>query len=409
MKKLIGYDEAMRLTLENIETTGSETVDLAYLTGRVLAADLVAMVDSPSIDASLKDGYAVQSRDLIRASEDNPVTLVLDGHISAGGPAGNTVVAGKAVRITTGGPIPDGADAVLSEEFVRLNKNHITCTNTAESGRNILPRGTDIRKGETVAQRFETITPALTGLIATAGLQSAAVFRLPLAAVIATGDEVVAPGRPLPEGKLYASNLVEICAWLRHYQIGYRVDMARDKKTDILRAIREAQPHVDAFITSGGIWGSERDLMIQVLDELNWRGVYHRARIGPGKAIAFGLLGDKPFFCLPGGPPSNEMAFLQIALPGLLKMKGETTIRFPMATAQLTETVRGDRDWTQFIHARVWAEGHKLLVRPLKQKSRLQSMARKNALVVIPEGTDELKEKAMIDVQLIGYPSGLRS
>ena len=409
MKKLIGYDEAIRLTLEHIKATGSEIVDLAYLTGRVLAADLVARVDSPSIDASLKDGYAVQSRDVLRASVDHPVTLALDGHISAGGLTGPAVLTGKAVRITTGGPIPDGADAVLSEEFVREDDQHIICMNTAEPGRNILPRGTDIRRGETVAQRFETITPALTGLIATAGLQNAPVFRLPQAAVIATGDEVVAPGRPLPEGKLYASNLVEICAWLRHHQIGYRVDMARDRKEDIRRAICEARPQVDAFITSGGIWGSERDLMIQVLDELNWRGIYHRVRIGPGKAVAFGLLGDKPFFCLPGGPPSNEMAFLQIALPGLLKMKGESAIRFPVTTAQLTETVRGDRNWTQFIHARAWTEGHDLLVRPLKQKSRLQSMARKNALIVIPEGTGELKEKTMIAVQLLGSTAGLNS
>ena len=409
MKKHIGYHEAMCLTLENIKATGPETVDLAYLTGRVLAADLVARVDSPSIDASLKDGYAVQSRDLIRASGDHPVTLALDGHITAGGLTGPAVLPGKAVRITTGGPIPEGADAVLSEEFVRQEGKQIICVNTADPGRNILPRGTDIRKGETVAHQFETITPALTGLMATAGLQNAAVFRLPQVAVIATGDEVVAPGRPLPEGKLYASNLVEICSWLRHYQIGYRVDMARDKKDDILRAIREAQAHVDAFITSGGIWGSERDLMIQVLEELNWRGVYHRVRIGPGKAIAFGLLGDKPFFCLPGGPPSNEMAFLQIALPGMLKMKGETALRFPVTSAQLTETVRGDRDWTQFIHARVWADGRELIVRPMRQKSRLQSMARKNALIVIPEGTGELKEKDMIEIQLLGAPDHLSS
>lgn len=401
MKKFIGYDEALAHTLKHIQTTGSEDIDLQHLTGRILAADMVAGVDSPSINASLKDGYAVCSRDLEQASVDHPVTLTLDGHITAGNPGRQSVLPGKAIRITTGGSVPEGADAVLSEEFVELRGNKIICMNTAEPGRNVLPRGSDIRRGETVAETPEKITPALTGLMATAGLEKATVFRLPRVAVIATGDEVVAPGRPLPEGKLYASNLVEICSWLQHYRILSRVDMAKDHKGDILRAVREAQPHVDAYITSGGVWGSERDLMIQVLDEMHWQGVYHRVRIGPGKAIAFGLLKGKPFFCLPGGPPSNEMAFLQIALPGLLKLKGENAKPFSTATARLTDTVRGDRDWTQFIHARVTTVDRNLLVTPLQQKSRLQSMAKKNALIVIPEGVAELKKDAIIEIQLL--------
>ncbi len=403
MKNFIGYDEALALTLAHIDTTGSETIDLQHLTGRVLAADIIARVDSPSINASLKDGYAVRSQDLKPASPDHPVTLELAGRVTAGNATNLAVSPGKAVRITTGGSVPAGADAVLSEEYVALREDHIVCVNTAEPGRNILPRGTDIRRGDTVAEKGEKITPALTGLIATAGVEKAEVYRLPGLAVIATGDEVVAPGLPLPEGKLYASNLVEICSWLRQHHIIYSVDIARDRKIDISRAIQEALPKVDAFITSGGVWGSERDLMTGVLKELNWQGIYHRVRIGPGKAIAFGLLEHKPFFCLPGGPPSNEMAFLQIALPALLKMKGETAVQFPTATAVLTETVRGDREWTQFIHARATPQAAALHVTPLKQKSRLQSMARKNALIVIPEGTEVLRTKEVVKTLLL-YP-----
>ena len=401
MKKFIGYTEALGLTLANVDVTGSETVFLQDLTGRILAQDLTARVDSPSINASLKDGYAVRSCDLARASADNPVRLNVSGRVTAGDASRLTVTAGQTVRITTGAPIPEGADAVLAEEFVESREDHILCLNTAEPGRNVLPRGTDIRQDENVAVKGEKITPALTGLMATAGLEAAEVYRLPRAAVIATGDEVVAPGRPLPPGKLYASNLVEICSWLDHHRIACRVDMARDREADIIRAIEEARPRVDAFITSGGVWGSERDLMTGVLRQMGWQGIYHRVKIGPGKAIAFGLLAGKPFFCLPGGPPSNEMAFLQLALPGLLKMKGETAIGFPVATARLTTPVQGDRDWTQFIHARTERIDGVLTVTPLKQKSRLQSMARKNALIVIPEGVGALDAGSLVDIQLL--------
>ena len=235
--------------------------------------------------------------------------------------------------------------------------------------------------------------------MAAAGLKNAPVYKSPRVAVIATGDEVVAPGNPLPEGMLYASNMVEICSWLSLYGFSYRSDLARDRKEDIRSAITSHLPLVDAFITSGGAWGSERDLMIKVLEELHWKGIYHRVRMGPGKAIGFGLLEKKPFFCLPGGPPSNEMAFLQLALPGLLTMRGRLHPFFPMVKAQLSQTVRGDRDWTQFIHARLVKREDRLLVHPWRQKSRLQSMAKKEGLIIIPEGCDGFSEGEQIDVQ----------
>jgi len=322
------------------------------------------------------------------------------GRITAGNSAKLGITGGQAIKITTGAPIPEGADAVLAEEFCHPKDDEIICFNTAEAGRNVLRKGTDIRKGETVISKGEQLSPALIGLMAAAGLNNAPVYESPRVAVIATGDEVVAPGNPLPEGMLYASNMVEICSWLSLYGFSYRSDLVRDRKEDIGSAITRHLPLVDAFITSGGAWGSERDLMIKVLEELHWKGIYHRVRMGPGKAIGFGLLEKKPFFCLPGGPPSNEMAFLQLALPGLLAMKGHHPPFFPIIKAQLSQTVRGDRDWTQFIHARLVKSGDQIRVQPSRQKSRLQSMAKKEGLIIIPEGCEEFSEGEQIDVQM---------
>lgn len=402
LAEFIGFKEALGLTLSNISVAGTETLPLDCLTGRVLAEDIVSRVDCPSMSTSLKDGYAVLSQDISRASNQNPITLKVTGSITAGDLPELGVSSGQAIMVTTGAPVPEGASAVLMEEFCRRVDDEIICFNTADPGKNILPKGTDIRKGDTVARKGEKISPPLIGLLASAGLEGAMVYRSPCVAVIATGDEVVAPGDPLPDGKLYASNMMEICSWLSLYGFSFRVELASDRRGEIRRAISKHLPDVDALITSGGAWGSEKDLILRVLEELKWDGVYHRVRMGPGKAIGFGLLEGRPFFCLPGSPPSNEMAFLQLALPGLMVMRGDSPILFPVVRARLMETVRGEKEWTQFIQAHLERQENHLMVKPIKQKSRLQSMARKEALICIPEGCEGLTKGQEVDIQLLG-------
>jgi molybdopterin molybdotransferase len=127
--------------------------------------------------------------------------------------------------------------------------------------------------------------------------------------------------------------------------------------------------------------------------------------MGPGKPVGFGLLDGRPFFVLPGGPPSNEMAFLQLALPALVKMKGAGPKLFPMVAARLEDKVTGARGWTEFIHARLKKKGGQIWVSPARLKSRLKSMAEKEALIVIPEDRDEIPAGETIHIQLLGPPT----
>ena len=404
MKKFISFKEAFDLTLAHVAAGKTESLPLDQLNGKILSADIASNVDCPSISTSRKDGYAVMSTDVSHASAQKPVKLKIIGALTAGDTASIEIAGGQAVRVTTGAALPKNADAVISEEFCQHSKeseDSILAHNTAAAGRNILERGADIQKGEFVAKKGEKLSPAMIGLLASAGHDMAAVHHSPRVAVIATGDEVIAPGKPLPEGKLYASNMVELCAWLADYRFSYAAELVDDRKTDIRAAISGQLPVADAFITSGGAWGSERDLIIKVAENLNWQGVYHRVRMGPGKPVGFGLIEEKPIFILPGGPPSNEMAFLQLALPALLKMKGEQTPALPVARARLTETVHGHKDWTDFIHARLDKEKGQLVVHPAKLKSRLQSMARKEALISIPEDRDKINAGELVEIQIL--------
>jgi molybdopterin molybdotransferase len=401
MKTFISFKEAFDLTLASVAAGKTETLPLDHLNAKILSEDIVSNVDCPSISTSRKDGYAVISADVTRASASNPISLKIIGTLAAGETADFDISRGQAARITTGAALPESADAVISEEYCRRSEDTIFANNTAGSGRNILECGTDIRKGEIVARKGEKLSPAMIGLLASAGLHLAPVYRCPKVAVIATGDEVVAPGKPLAEGKLYASNMIELCAWLTDYRFSYTAELVDDRKADIQAAITRQLPDADVFVTSGGAWGSERDLIIKVAESLNWQGIYHRVRMGPGKPVGFGLIEKKPIFILPGGPPSNEMAFLQLALPALLKMKGEQTLTLPVSRARLSETVRGHKEWTDFIHARLEKEKGQLVVHPAKMKSRLQSMARKEALITIPESRNELAAGEAIDIQLL--------
>jgi molybdopterin molybdotransferase len=157
----------------------------------------------------------------------------------------------------------------------------------------------------------------------------------------------------------------------------------------------------DAIITSGGAWSGDRDFIIGLLDELGWRKIYHRVRIGPGKAIGFGLWDEKPVFCLPGGPPSNYMAFLQLALPGLQRYAGYRTPGLKTIAAELSQDVYGQIDWTQFKFGLFEFRDGLPRFHPIKTASRLRDMARAEGVLMIPEGVDHIPAGDIIKVQVL--------
>ncbi len=392
-RELIGYSEALALTLGSISSLDTETVGLSECQDRVAACELDALVDSPSVDASLKDGFAVCSRDIEDASEEKPVTLQLLGTAAAGTPFAGSMRNMCAVRILTGGKIPHGADAVVAGEFTTIDGDKVIVTNHSEAGRNTFPRGKDVTSGECLVKRGTRLSPGLVGILAAAGHSGVSVFRRPRVAMIATGDEVVMPGKPLPEGKVHASNLATLNAWCRRFGMAVTMEQVSDELELIKERIVRVMESADALITSGGAWTGDRDLVAAVLDQLGWTRTFHRIRIGPGKAVGFGLLRGKPVFVLPGGPPSNLVAFLAIALPGLLKLEGGTGVALPIVQVKIGKEIAvRDRDWTQFIVGTVDTGDDWLVFMPLELDSRLRSLAMARAVVSVPEGMDVLEK-----------------
>jgi len=350
----------------------------------------------------MKDGYAVRSADIESASRHNSLQLKIVGTAAAGGSYDNTVAPGTSIRILTGAPIPEGADAVLSEEFAERKKDRLLVFNTAEPGRNILARGTDVAKGELIATAGQRLSPGLMGMLAAAGYAMLPVYRQPKVAILATGDELVVPGQPLTEGKLYASNLEMLKSWCQRYGFHTTVAILSDHKKTITQKLSQVIKTHDAVITSGGAWTGDRDFVGSTLDALEWKKVFHRIRIGPGKAVGFGLLEHKPIFLLPGGPPSNLTGFLQIALPGLLKLGGYSDTSLFTTMVKLTETIEcRDENWTEFIYGHLKIQNSHMVFKPFKPESRLKYIAGAQGVVMVPEGVKSIPVDTIIPVQVL--------
>lgn len=398
----VSFQTALRQILAAIAPLQAEEVSLDGAMGRVLSEKLCALVDVPSADVSLKDGYALRSSDIAHARQDNPVSLRLRGVIAAGSVASGPIQRESAVKVLSGAQIPAGADAVLSCEFAVERGQWMTALAGVEKGQNILFKGTDLDRGGEILRKGTRLHPLQLGLLAASGHASVPVHLNPRVSIIATGSEVLAPGERMERGKVFASNLYSLAAWCGQYGMHVMTSVIADDEESITNAVRTLCEVSDCVITSGGAWKGERDLVVGMLENLGWHKVFHRVRMGPGKAVGFGLLHGRPVFCLPGGPPSNQMAFLQLALPGMLTLCGQHDPCLPSLRVGLGETVRGQRDWTQFLWGTlVHGPEQETVFRPILIPSRLQSMAHAEAILCIPEGEDYIEGGSQVSVQLL--------
>jgi molybdopterin molybdotransferase len=400
----IGYQDALDLICSNMPLLGGEEIALDASLRRTAAEAAAAVVDCPLADISLKDGFAVISANVAMASSNNPAALEVIGSAYAGTDFPGRLKSGQAVRVCSGASIPPGADAVIPSEFCEaISGRELRIYADADAGRNILPSGEEVKKGADVIQKGDLLSSGLMGLGAAGGISRIRVYRRPRVAIVAIGDEIVAPGAELAPGQVYASNLVTLKAWLQSFGIDCMTSLVRDNADAIRTELAKRRPAADVILTSGGAWGSERDLIVGILAELGWNKVFHHVRMGPGKGISFGLWENLPVFCLPGGPASNEMAFLQLALPGILRMEGIERHPLPSVPAILLEDISGRNiHWTEFkgaILSKHPDEGY--VVSAFKGRSRLQSIAGTNALLCIPEGRDSLRCGERVSIQIL--------
>ena len=318
-QKLIDHHEAVRLVLENTSRLPVENAQLVEAQGLALAEDLRARFDSPPFDNSAVDGYALRSAD----AEVGSVLRVVD-EAPAGRPAARSVGEGEAIKIFTGGVIPEGADAVVMVENTSGWGEEFELKRAASPGQNVRRSGEDVREGEVILRSGTEVGAPEIALAATQGYGTLPVYRRPEVVVLSTGTELVEPGtRELAPGEIYDSNSFAVIAQAREAGAEARRLYAASDDAEVLRgAVKEALESADVVVTSGGVSVGEKDLVKATMLELGVEQVFWGVKFKPGKPLFFGVREDVRFFGLPGNPVSAMVCFELFVRPALMRMMG---------------------------------------------------------------------------------------
>ena len=360
--------------------------------GLVCAEDVYAVASCPSVDSSLKDGFAVIASDIDDASDTSPVTLAVVGALAAGDDCDTLrVEKGTAVRIMTGAPVPAGATSVVASEFTEMSGEHVIVSADARVGRNILHRGSDIDSGQLVVSRGTVLRPAHLGLLASAGIGSILCYPSVRVAIAATGSELVWPGEDVAPGKVAASNMVTAQAEFKRLGITASTHIVRDNLDGLEDQFRVLVEEVDLLITCGGVLDGDKDLTMKAMERLGMDKIFHRVRIGPGKGACLGRIGNTVVINLPGGPPSNHVALLLLALPGCRQLMGFKHCLPVRRSVLVKQPLYGQLGWTQLFYSRVEWENDKFIAVPQNSMGRLEAMAAANSLVMLPEDCKEVR------------------
>jgi molybdopterin molybdotransferase len=399
---MLRVEEALERILADIGRLEPEQIPLAEASGRVLAQAIASQEEVPPFANSAMDGYALRSSDTQHASAQEPRRLRLVGIVQAGRVAERALEAGEAMRILTGAPVPPGADAVIQQEMTETGPDWVEIQAPVAPSNNIRHAGEDIRRGTQVLAENAVLGPSEIGVLASLGVSQVPVYRRPVVAILATGDELVEIDQALQPGQIRNSNSYLLAAAAaRAGGIPRPLGIARDQ-VDELRAKLQAAQQADLIITSGGVSVGDYDLVKDILRE---QGAidFWRVNLRPGKPLAFGKLGNTPLLGLPGNPVSAAVTFELFARPVLRKMQGFSHLLRPTVPARLLDSVQESGSRRHYVRAQVTLEDGAFVARTTGPQDShiLTSMMGANALLVIPENSPTVQPGEMVQAMLL--------
>ena len=422
---MISVEEARERILALFQRLEAEEKPVLAALGQVLAADAVAPFDIPPLANTSMDGYAVRAADTAGASESMPVRLRIAGELAAGYVYEGEVTPGSAVRIMTGAPIPQGADAVVpfeetdeatTHEFGKFEKHALSAAEgstvdvgilkEAHPGANVRRAGEDVARGDVVLRADTTLGPPQIGVLASLGLATVPVYRRPVVAILSTGDELLEPGAEPAPGKIYDSNAYSIAAMVTEAGgVPKRLGIAGDTVDALTAKLRQGLD-ADMLITTAGVSRGDYDVVKDVLakeGEIDFWTV----RMRPGKPLAFGSFpsGKRrvPHLGLPGNPVSSMVTFELFGRPALHKMMGRALFERPRVRAIAEERIEnadGRRVYARAIVTQQDGIYRAALTGP-QGSGILTSMALANALAVVPEDVTAIEPGDEVECLLL--------
>lgn len=394
---MITVDQALAVVLQRIEELDIETVPLERALGRVLCEPIYADMDLPPFDRARMDGYAVRSSDVATA----PVKLRVIGEIAAGASFAGKLNAGEAVKIFTGAPVPEGADAVQKIEVTKTTDHTVEIQEEVKPGQFITPHASEVAAGEQVLKPGREIGPAEMAVLASFGRQQVRVSRKPRVAVFSTGSELVDVSVKPSGAQIRNSNSYTLAAYAE--RTGACVEILPTIE-DTLKATRDAllqaAEHQDLVITSGGVSMGDYDLVKAALLEIGAEIFFDKVQIRPGKPVVFGRRQQTFFFCLPGNPVSTSVTFNVFVRPAIRRMLHNRSPLVSSVTASLAQPLKDASSRRSYLPARLFIEGGRAFVEPLKWggSSDFVAFVNANALIIVAEDVHEIANGRLVEV-----------
>ncbi len=412
-RPLLSLEEARAQMLNGLEPLAAEEVAVADALGRVLASDLVSGTTLPPWDNSAMDGFAVRAADVAGAREGTPVRLRVIGESAAGALPVLRVEPGTALRILTGAPVPDGADAVVPVEQTDAPMgmaelpSEVVVHASVPAGAHIRRAGSDLRAGQPLLARGTALASSTLAAAAAGGHGTLSVHRRPRVAILATGDELATAGAPLGPAQIPDSNSVGLAAAAR--EAGAEVmplGIARDNVASVLEALERGRAWADVIVASGGVSVGAHDVVKDAFASIGRLELW-RIAVQPGKPLAFGRTpaqgraGDVLFFGLPGNPVSSLVTFELFVRPVLRLMSGQRDlVGREIVNARLADPVRKAPKRRAFLRVRLERDNAGWLASLAggQDSHILSALAAADGLAIVPEDVDELPAGAEVEV-----------
>ena len=384
---MISLEQAQESILGAIPSPDIEYISPTAARDRVLALDIRATLNLPACDNSAMDGFAIRSQETLGATSESPITLRDLGISAAGDATAPDVQAGTCVRIFTGAPIPHGADAVVMQEDTRQVGDQVHILDSVRAWENVRFKGEDIRSGNVVLTAGRRLNSAALGLIAALGINTLQVGRRPRLTILATGDELKDSSEPLAKGQIYESNRLMISAMLEAAgALCQYMAIVPDDPLATENALAQALDSSDAVVTTGGVSVGERDHIKGAFCRLGGQLHLWRVAIKPGKPFAFGQLGGKLLFALPGNPVSAFVTGLLLVRPAVLRFQGAHRVHLPRFNAVAGERFENHGDRRHFVRVLINNE-HRVVSAGTQAAHFMGSLALAEGLVDLGPGT----------------------
>lgn len=382
--------EAQNQIIGATKALPTESIFLNDAHGRILTEEIISQINLPRFDNSAVDGYAVQAKDLIATSSENPVSLRLIGKIAAGESFTAKIKSGECVRIFTGSPLPAGADAVAMQEDTQIDSKHfdqISFLDSVKPWENIRFHGEDVKTGSTLVEAGARLSVGQLSLLGAVGIETVRVGRQPVVGLLATGSELREAGQPLNASEIYESNRIALAALAKKIGgIPKIFPLVPDTLAETKNALQKAFAQCDVVVTTGGVSVGELDFVKAAFAELGGNLDFWKVAIKPGKPFAFGTLDGKFLFGLPGNPVSAFVTFILLVSPALAKMQGAAKLSWPTQSGVLAERLENCGDRRHFVRVIVDKNGNARSA-GTQASHILSALAHANGLLEIPPKT----------------------